>query len=204
MQLLVFAKTSLESSINREKIDMSTENTGLFHILPNKGGISVSFNVDDTKFTCISCHLAAHEGVTKCAIRNDSTVEILNGLRSRGDDFDPSQKAHHTFWMGDLNYRITFDTAMPSHSDTTSPSFSSKGQDDFTPPLPPSPHVANAASMTPSPPPPSTKARKSIGELFSRGNKMSLFAQTKKMAHQTHEELEEDPDESFVSDHPDR
>lgn len=46
--------------------------SGLFHIFPNKGGLCVSLTVDSTRLAFISCHLAAHEGVDKCAIRNSS------------------------------------------------------------------------------------------------------------------------------------
>jgi hypothetical protein len=40
-------------------------------------------------------------------MRNDSVEEILNGVLS-------NQLFHHVFFMGDMNYRVTFDPATPA------------------------------------------------------------------------------------------
>ena len=113
MQLFVFARKEIEQCISR--IEKSSENTGFLHVFPNKGGISVSMKVDGTTVSFISCHLAAHEGVAKCAQRNQSCYEILEGIRGGNDqDLDVSVQFHHTFWMGDMNYRTTFDPSTPS------------------------------------------------------------------------------------------
>jgi hypothetical protein len=115
MQQLVFARTSLQKFIT--DVEMSAENTGFLHVFPNKGGLCISFHVHGTSLTFISCHLTAHEGVKNCCLRNESTKEILGGVRSGDKRFDPSAKAHHTFWMGDMNYRITFDKRTPADVD---------------------------------------------------------------------------------------
>ena len=85
------------------------------HLFPNKGGLCVSFTIDATKFAFISCHLTAHEGVDKCESRNDCIQEIIGGVRSDIDDnrFDPTLLAHHVIWMGDMNYRVTFNKETP-------------------------------------------------------------------------------------------
>lgn len=115
MQQLIFARHSLDRFISN--VEMSAENTGFLHVFPNKGGLCISFNVHGTSLTFISCHLTAHEGVKNCCLRNESTKEILGGVRSGDKRFDPSAKAHHTFWMGDMNYRITFDKRTPADVD---------------------------------------------------------------------------------------
>ncbi len=111
MQLLVYGRESLAKYITN--IEQSAENTGFLHVFPNKGGLCVSFTVHGTSLAFISCHLTAHEGVKNCCFRNESTKEILGGVRSGDVRFDPSAKTHHTFWMGDMNYRITFDRRTP-------------------------------------------------------------------------------------------
>jgi hypothetical protein len=120
MQLLIYARKEMRSRISN--LEYSTENTGFFGVLPNKGGILGSMTVDGTSLAFVSCHLAAHEGVTKCAARNSSIVEILGGIRARDKRMDPSVQFHHTIWMGDMNYRTTFDPAVPNRNvcDSTS------------------------------------------------------------------------------------
>ena len=116
MNLFMFARTAIQSRI--ACVEKSVENTGLFHVLPNKGGILGTMYVDGTSLAFISSHLSAHEGVKNCSTRNDSTVEILGGVRARDQRYDPAVQFHHIFWMGDMNYRITFDPAVPDRSFT--------------------------------------------------------------------------------------
>jgi len=120
MQILVFARHFLRSSIPKDKFFTNAENTGFAHVFPNKGGICVSMMVDGTRLAFITCHLAAHEGVEKCMTRNASIEEILGGVRFNedyGGKYDVSMTHHHTFLMGDLNYRITFDPRTPADVD---------------------------------------------------------------------------------------
>eukprot|EP01031_Cornospumella_fuschlensis_P028480 gene28479-34377_t len=108
LQLYVFARTSLKHRIRN--VDKSIENTGILHVFPNKGGLLVTFTIDGTKLAFVSCHLAAHEGVKHCEDRNASIVEILGGARTGNKDIDITEQFHHVIWMGDMNYRTTFDT----------------------------------------------------------------------------------------------
>lgn len=108
MQQLIFARNDLRSRVS--KVKLYAENTGFFHIFPNKGGLCVNLTVDSTRLAFISCHLAAHEGVDKCAIRNSSVEEILSSVASLSDTI------HHTFFMGDMNYRCTFNPDTPKNT----------------------------------------------------------------------------------------
>lgn len=111
MQQYVMAKNSIKSRITN--VEKFSENTGFFHVFPNKGGLRISLLVDQTSLAFVSCHLTAHEGVQNCAMRNESVEEILNGVLS-------NQLFHHVFFMGDMNYRTTFDPATPGDFRTRS------------------------------------------------------------------------------------
>ena len=67
----------------------------------------MKLSIDSTRLEFISCHLAAHEGVDKCAIRNSSVEEILSSVSS------DTEVIHHSFFMGDMNYRSTFNKETP-------------------------------------------------------------------------------------------
>eukprot|EP00428_Durinskia_dybowskii_P069926 CAMPEP_0170390526 /NCGR_PEP_ID=MMETSP0117_2-20130122/19194_1 /TAXON_ID=400756 /ORGANISM="Durinskia baltica, Strain CSIRO CS-38" /LENGTH=646 /DNA_ID=CAMNT_0010646579 /DNA_START=65 /DNA_END=2005 /DNA_ORIENTATION=+ len=108
MQLFVYAKQDLLPRISN--VQFSVENTGFLHVFPNKGGILVTVQVDGTKLAFISCHLTAHEGVKHCEERNASIAEIFGGVRAGDQRWDVAEQFHHVFWMGDMNYRTTFDT----------------------------------------------------------------------------------------------
>lgn len=123
MQLIIFAHKSLQADIHH--IEVKNENTGFLSIFPNKGGLRISFTIYGTYLTFISCHLAAHEGIKKCHIRNESTSEILGGLRVGDKKYDISCFSHHTIWMGDMNYRITMDKHTPADLDANDKKVSS-------------------------------------------------------------------------------
>jgi len=54
--------------------------------------------------------------VKYCENRNVSICEILGGVRAGDKDIDVTEQFHHIFWMGDMNYRLTFDTATPANT----------------------------------------------------------------------------------------
>lgn len=114
LQLYVFAKETLRHRISG--VEQSIENTGFLHVFPNKGGILITCIVDGTKLAFVSCHLTAHEGVHHCEQRNASIVEILGGVRAGDKRIDITEQFHHVFWMGDMNYRVTFDGATPENT----------------------------------------------------------------------------------------
>ncbi len=50
-------------------------------------------------------------------MRNESVKEILGGLSGgANEELDIPSQFHHVFFMGDMNYRITFDTSEPDSS----------------------------------------------------------------------------------------
>lgn len=118
MHLIVYSRTTVAPFISN--IEFRQENTGFLHIFPNKGGILVTFEIYGTTLAFVSCHLTPHEGVNNCYMRNDSIKEILGGVRVRDTRFDVSNQTHHIFWMGDMNYRPSFDGKVPPKSKTSS------------------------------------------------------------------------------------
>jgi len=116
MQLYVLVRKSLFPHVSNVK--SAAENTGLFSIFPNKGGVLVAFDLHGTKLAFMSTHLTAHEGANHCEMRNSSIKEILAGaaVRCHDDRFDVSSTSHHMFWMGDMNYRLTNDPTVPKAS----------------------------------------------------------------------------------------
>lgn len=112
--MFVFARKPLRHRISN--IEQSIENTGILHVFPNKGGLLCALTVDGTKLAFVSCHLTAHEGVKHCEDRNASIVEILGGVRAGDKRIDITEQFHHVIWMGDMNYRTTFDSATPANT----------------------------------------------------------------------------------------
>lgn len=120
IQLIIFIKRQLyKDGVAQSEVMASAENTGFLHLLPNKGGVCISFKVYGTLLAFVSCHLTAHEGIANCALRNQSVEEILGGIRSGfiNKDVDPSVTSHHIFFIGDMNYRTTFDKGNPGDLD---------------------------------------------------------------------------------------
>ena len=106
MRLYLFAKVDLVPKITH--LELKAENTGIAHVLANKGGIVCTLTIGRTRVTFLTAHLAAHEGNSYYKARNSNIAEILNGCKLgpkhlRG--FDTSIMSHHMFIMGDLNYR---------------------------------------------------------------------------------------------------
>lgn len=106
MRLIVFVRKHLDSGITN--VSTATEATGALHILGNKGGLIIRFLLEETSFAFVSCHLAAHEGPKYGAARSDNIEEVLDGGARIGEisQLDIMTQTDHTFWMGDLNYRI--------------------------------------------------------------------------------------------------
>ena len=67
MRLHIYLRTPLVPALSDITID--AENTGLGHVLANKGGIAARVTLATTSMTFISCHLNAHEGAENRARR---------------------------------------------------------------------------------------------------------------------------------------
>eukprot|EP00927_Polykrikos_kofoidii_P044170 TRINITY_DN38211_c0_g1_i1.p1 TRINITY_DN38211_c0_g1~~TRINITY_DN38211_c0_g1_i1.p1 ORF type:complete len:796 (+),score=105.71 TRINITY_DN38211_c0_g1_i1:236-2623(+) len=98
--LCVFARRQLDI-VNVEK---AWSATGVAHVVGNKGGVVVSFDVCNTSFCFVGCHLAAHHEFTKR--RKADCEQILRQARVRDKNLDVASQFDYCFWMGDLNYRI--------------------------------------------------------------------------------------------------
>jgi len=98
IRLFVFAHVEHESKISC--VESSKEATGIAHVVGNKGGVGIRFNFNETSLCFVGAHLAAHQ--EKVDDRNHDFMEILKGL----DLGEKGVDSIHTFFMGDLNYRI--------------------------------------------------------------------------------------------------
>lgn len=98
IRLFVFAHIEHESKISC--VESSKEATGIAHVVGNKGGVGIRFLFHETSLCFVGAHLAAHQ--EKVENRNHDFMEILKGL----DLGEKGVDSEHTFFMGDLNYRI--------------------------------------------------------------------------------------------------
>eukprot|EP00035_Acanthoeca_spectabilis_P028507 m.471030 g.471030 ORF g.471030 m.471030 type:complete len:635 (+) comp30503_c0_seq1:218-2122(+) len=113
MKLVVFNRTTPKQPVH--SVEVSAENTGALGIAPNKGGLMARCVYGVTSICFIACHLQAHEGSRNYAARNKSCEEILSGARVGNRLLDATTQHHHTFFFGDLNYRV--DLALPMSYD---------------------------------------------------------------------------------------
>ncbi|CAK4862576.1 unnamed protein product [Aphanomyces euteiches] len=79
----------------------------------NKGAVGFAFRLYNLTFAVVSCHLAS--GTSKIKKRHRDGSQILSSLhlQSIDNEFDCHLMAHHTIFMGDLNYRLTMHDASP-------------------------------------------------------------------------------------------
>lgn len=102
MMLTVFVKASLRSKIS--KVLKSDVGTGTLKF-GNKGGVGISFQLNETFICFVNAHLAAH--VSEVDRRNEDHDEIIRRM-SFNDGFRTRSILEHDqiFWIGDLNYRL--------------------------------------------------------------------------------------------------
>ena len=130
IMLVVFVKRDLFSYI--EYVSKAAIPSGLGGFMGNKGGVCVRFRLRHTFMCFVNCHLAAGEG--GAARRNQDfhkiNREMPHEFSSRWDtdttsdiascnEWVPELVVHRsrlllltvlcsmTFWMGDMNYRVT-------------------------------------------------------------------------------------------------
>ena len=109
MRLFILAHTTLSKDISN--VHVGAENTGIGSIMANKGGIIVTQTLrNQTRFSFMTCHLEAHEGISHYNNRNKNLAEILGGAKTDPNYAmqDATIISHHMFLCGDLNYRIKF------------------------------------------------------------------------------------------------
>jgi phosphatidylinositol-3,4,5-trisphosphate 5-phosphatase 2 len=103
IRLAVFVRVRDLHRISNVRSD--SVGTGIANMLGNKGGVAVSFDMDQTSFCFVGCHLAS--GTEHCTRRNDDFSDIMRRMvidrQARGADM--AALFHHVIWLGDLNYR---------------------------------------------------------------------------------------------------
>lgn len=105
IRLFVYAKKELLPKISR--VEISTEATGVGHLMGNKGGTCVAFQIENLSMCFVNTHLAAHQHKTER--RNQDVAEVIGGLKlGRKSGGDILNQFHHVIWMGDLNYRLDY------------------------------------------------------------------------------------------------
>lgn len=113
IKLLVFVHSRHLFRIG--KTESVTEATGIGNMVGNKGAVALKFRIDDICLCFVSSHLAAHEGVKFLQSRNDDVIEIMRNLERAGrvSSVPSIHQFSHIIWMGDLNYRLDLERAMP-------------------------------------------------------------------------------------------
>eukprot|EP00002_Diphylleia_rotans_P009086 TRINITY_DN190_c0_g2_i1.p1 TRINITY_DN190_c0_g2~~TRINITY_DN190_c0_g2_i1.p1 ORF type:complete len:706 (+),score=134.12 TRINITY_DN190_c0_g2_i1:91-2208(+) len=87
-------------------LESGTEATGIGNVLGNKGGVGAFFYLYETPICFINSHLAARKD--RIVERGLNYRDILRGLRLGHKDVDIINQSHHLFWVGDLNYRVSY------------------------------------------------------------------------------------------------
>ncbi|KAF0688269.1 Aste57867_20139 [Aphanomyces stellatus] len=82
----------------------------------NKGAVGFAFRYFNSTFAVVTCHLTSDStGKSKIKKRHQDGTSILSDmhLQAIDNEFDCHLMAHHTIFMGDLNYRLTARDASP-------------------------------------------------------------------------------------------
>eukprot|EP00301_Raphidiophrys_heterophryoidea_P022219 c642_g1_i1.p1 GENE.c642_g1_i1~~c642_g1_i1.p1 ORF type:complete len:733 (-),score=143.05 c642_g1_i1:70-2268(-) len=104
MRTYVYIHTNSPLCALVDNIEVATEATGLLHIYGNKGGSVVRINIKDTSLAFFNCHLAAHQDYA--SQRRANVVEVMQGAKVGRRELDVQMQTTHTFFVGDLNYRL--------------------------------------------------------------------------------------------------
>jgi hypothetical protein len=107
MRLHIYVRTALVPALT--DVEVAAENTGIGHLLANKGGIAARITFTDTSLSFVTCHIQAHEGKEHFQRRCTDLSEILAGTKlGNPKRYDVSLISHHTFVFGDLNFRTDY------------------------------------------------------------------------------------------------
>eukprot|EP00010_Vexillifera_abyssalis_P003322 CAMPEP_0201554210 /NCGR_PEP_ID=MMETSP0173_2-20130828/38855_1 /ASSEMBLY_ACC=CAM_ASM_000268 /TAXON_ID=218659 /ORGANISM="Vexillifera sp., Strain DIVA3 564/2" /LENGTH=524 /DNA_ID=CAMNT_0047965409 /DNA_START=89 /DNA_END=1661 /DNA_ORIENTATION=- len=113
IRLCVFVKSSLEQYVSNVEIGAETLT---FPVGFRKGGTAVSFELFDSSFCFLNCHLTAHAGLDYVAERNADIATLFDRVRTGNKHFNISNQFHYLFWFGDLNYRFNTKSALKQKS----------------------------------------------------------------------------------------
>ncbi|KAM9849177.1 phosphatidylinositol 3,4,5-trisphosphate 5-phosphatase 1 isoform 2-T2 [Aulostomus maculatus] len=107
IRIIVLVKPEHENRISHVFSD--SVKTGIANTLGNKGAVGVSFMFNGTSFSFVNSHLTS--GSEKKLRRNQNYINILRFLNlgdKKLNPFDITNRFTHLFWLGDLNYRVEF------------------------------------------------------------------------------------------------
>lgn len=104
--LAVYVRAELASGVR--EVTVSQEATGILGVGQNKGAVAIGVDYLGTRLLFLGSHLAAH--MKHHAARNANVREVLANIRNIGGPgrllINADSQFHHTFFMGDLNYRV--------------------------------------------------------------------------------------------------
>lgn len=103
----LFVRRKFYYQINDIKCEVVA--TGIANVIGNKGGVCVSFTLNDKSFCFLGSHLAAHLERKRLLVRNENYRDIISRMPMSDDCQDIHNEFDYLFWMGDLNYRIEWD-----------------------------------------------------------------------------------------------
>lgn len=107
IQMIVLAKVERRPHITG--VELRKVKTGLVGgLIANKGGVVCRLVYKGHDLAFVNTHLAAHEGIDFRLDRNRMAMEVQAKARVGNRDIDLGNQFHHSFWAGDLNYRVEF------------------------------------------------------------------------------------------------
>mmetsp|Transcript_14190 Transcript_14190/g.21560 ORF Transcript_14190/g.21560 Transcript_14190/m.21560 type:complete len:699 (+) Transcript_14190:114-2210(+) len=102
--MLVYTRRTLRNEVS--SVDAAVTGVGILGVGGNKGAVVVRLNIYDSSLCFVNTHLAAHKNNVEG--RNADYFSILKKTRvtsKRQEEMIGAQ--HYSFWIGDLNYRLT-------------------------------------------------------------------------------------------------
>eukprot|EP00937_MAST-01D_sp_MAST-1D-sp2_P005396 g5396.t1 len=111
MRLIVLLHRAHEGGLDVRSVETAKSATGIAHTIGNKGGLTCAFWLYGTSLCFTSCHLAAHEKEKFMLRRNADVAEVMAEALVGDKKLDIESQFHHSFLMGDLNYRVNLGIA---------------------------------------------------------------------------------------------
>jgi len=103
IRLGVFVRNSLLPFVSEIRVGHIVNNIPVGY---RKGAVCIGFKIYDTGLCFYNAHLTAHYNQKYILARNHDVFRILNGVRLGHPLLETGKEYQHTFFFGDLNYRI--------------------------------------------------------------------------------------------------
>ena len=104
MRLFIFCTPVVMEMV--QDVELHSENTGVGHVMANKGGQLAKLRILGTTFAFYNAHLAAHEGKNHREHRCENVRDIISNCRVGQTMLEAPAQFSHCFFMGDLNFRV--------------------------------------------------------------------------------------------------